>query len=307
MRRAVRHIAILAIAALVLAVFTAPAAAFDIKQSLARFSGTAGETLALGDVVCIKGSDGYVYEADADDSDLRPALGIVGHGGSSGSLVEVLTICSMSGWSSLTPGMPAFLSATASEATQTAPTSWQQQIGIATSSTTYYFDFRADANAATVLGTLYGASPIVVEGTTEDAYETTFTFTDPTADRTVTYADAGGTVMLTAVSEKTASYSVTAAETGTTFTNEGASGSVEFDLPDAATGLIYCFANAESGGYTILVDPTGSDQIPALTDSAGDRAEAGENDVGHTICLHAIDEVYWIIRSYYGASWADAN
>lgn len=40
------------------------------------------------------------------------------------------------------------------------------------------------------------ASPFVFEGTTEDAFETTVTVTDPTADRTVTFANAGGTVVL---------------------------------------------------------------------------------------------------------------
>ena len=35
---------------------------------------------------------------------------------------------------------------------------------------------------------------IVVEGATADAHETTLSFTDPTADRTVTFPDAGGTV-----------------------------------------------------------------------------------------------------------------
>lgn len=42
------------------------------------------------------------------------------------------------------------------------------------------------------------ASPFLFEGTTEDASETTFTITNPTADRTVTFANATGTVVLAA-------------------------------------------------------------------------------------------------------------
>jgi len=42
-----------------------------------------------------------------------------------------------------------------------------------------------------------GAS-IIVEGTTDNAFETTLTVTDPTADRTITFPDSTGTVALTA-------------------------------------------------------------------------------------------------------------
>ena len=40
------------------------------------------------------------------------------------------------------------------------------------------------------------ASPFIFEGATDDAFETTFTVTDPTADRTATVQDATGTVVL---------------------------------------------------------------------------------------------------------------
>lgn len=40
-------------------------------------------------------------------------------------------------------------------------------------------------------------SSIVFEGSTGDAYETTLTVTDPTADRTLTLPDSSGTVALT--------------------------------------------------------------------------------------------------------------
>lgn len=39
-------------------------------------------------------------------------------------------------------------------------------------------------------------SPFIFEGSTDDASETTFTFTQPTADRTVTFQNATGTVAL---------------------------------------------------------------------------------------------------------------
>ena len=41
---------------------------------------------------------------------------------------------------------------------------------------------------------LAGASPLVFEGATANAYETTLAVTDPTADRTITLPDDTGTV-----------------------------------------------------------------------------------------------------------------
>jgi len=64
--------------------------------------------------------------------------------------------------------------------------------------------------------TIDGASPIVLEGATADAYETTIAVTDPTADRTITLPDATGTVALKDIelSSQTASYTLVAADAG---------------------------------------------------------------------------------------------
>ena len=48
----------------------------------------------------------------------------------------------------------------------------------------------------TVSGLTLSDASIVIEGATADAYETTITVTDPTADRTITIPDATGTVSL---------------------------------------------------------------------------------------------------------------
>ena len=44
---------------------------------------------------------------------------------------------------------------------------------------------------------LSGASPLVFEGASADAHETTLAFVDPTADRTITFPNTTGTVALT--------------------------------------------------------------------------------------------------------------
>ena len=94
-------------------------------QKNTRFSGTAGETLAIGDVVCISGTDGKIYKADADDSAKRPAIGVVGKGGLALSIVEVVTNGIIGGQTSATPGARLYLSATAGAITATAPTNAQ--------------------------------------------------------------------------------------------------------------------------------------------------------------------------------------
>jgi hypothetical protein len=65
----------------------------------------------------------------------------------------------------------------------------------------------------TVSGLTLSDGSIVIEGSTADAFETTLTVTDPTADRTITFQDASGTVAFT--SDITVSASST-----NTFTNK---------------------------------------------------------------------------------------
>ena len=83
--------------------------------------------------------------------------------------------------------------------------------GIASQSNPTLYVHSADASATTdfisithdqtnaVISNGIGSINLVVEGATADGYETTVTFTDPTADQTVTIANATGTVMLTSL------------------------------------------------------------------------------------------------------------
>ena len=57
---------------------------------------------------------------------------------------------------------------------------------------------------------------LVFEGATADAFETIFTVTDPTADRTVTLPDASGTLLLTGQAAMTLANDGTIGSTGTT-------------------------------------------------------------------------------------------
>lgn len=167
-------------------------AAYHVDQAWVRIKATAGEALSTGQIVCIKDSDGYAYKADANDSNLRPAIGVVGSktASASGATVEIIIEGVLGGWSSLSEGANGYMSETAGAVTQSAP-SYEQKVGVAISTTQYLFSFHNnfDTSAVTALGVLTGTTPIILEGATADDYETTFAPTDPTADRTVTVPD----------------------------------------------------------------------------------------------------------------------
>jgi hypothetical protein len=101
-------------------------AVFVKQPGKKRFKGTAGETVATGDAVCIKQADGKIYLADADDTDLRPCRGVIGKGGAAAAEVEVLQEAVLGGFSGLTPGANQYLSNTAGDFTETAATDYQQ-------------------------------------------------------------------------------------------------------------------------------------------------------------------------------------
>jgi hypothetical protein len=91
---------------------------------------------------------------------------------------------------------------------------------------------------------------IIFEGATDDAYETTLTVTDPTADRTITFPDATGTV---ALAENVAALS------GATFTGNIA----------VPTAITFEGATADSYETTIQVtDPT-ADRTITIPDAGG--------------------------------------
>ena len=67
---------------------------------------------------------------------------------------------------------------------------------------TEYNNLRSDVSAVTFAGLLTAANSILVfEGATEDAYETSLTVVDPTADRTITLPNVTGTVVTTGNSD----------------------------------------------------------------------------------------------------------
>lgn len=276
-----RSVAAVLMAVFLVLVLALPhASAYDIKQVWVRTSATAGETLTLGQLVCIKDADGYAYKADANDSALRPAVGIVGKSTASGSSVEIVTQGVLSGWSTLSEGTYGYLSETAGAVTQSAP-SYAQIVGVAISQTQYLFNFSSylDSSAVTAIGVLSGATPLEFEGATADAYETTVAVTDPTADRTVTIPDETGNLLLFAnpntqdVNVIFEGATADAHETTVTVTDPTADRTVTIPDSDVNLGAIanallaapksyFTIALSINGQETATVDPAATFQMP---------------------------------------------
>ena len=73
----------------------------------------------------------------------------------------------------------------------------------------------------TITGAIFNDGSIVFEGATADAHETTLAITDPTADRTITFPDATGTVALAADVAALSGATFTGAVSGTSLTLSG--------------------------------------------------------------------------------------
>lgn len=154
MRKYIGQKFMVAVLAIFLAVmFALTAMADSWKQINTRFSAIAGETVVTGDAVCIAGSDGKAYKADANDSALRPAVGVTGKGGATGAIVEIVVVGTLTGQTAASPGARVFLSETAGAITASAPTNAQPLGWVmpgssgASTSTTYFIMVNTPSSA----------------------------------------------------------------------------------------------------------------------------------------------------------------
>ena len=89
-----------------------------------------------------------------------------------------------------------------------------------------------------VTGLTLNDSSIVIEGATTDAFETTLTITDPTADRTITFPDSTGTVALTG-NKLSAFASTTSSELAGVISDETGTGALVFaNTPTLVTPIL---------------------------------------------------------------------
>jgi hypothetical protein len=130
-----------------------PAAeAAKIDQVRSRIGCTTGEAITVGQPIVLK-SDGLCYKADADDSTLRPAIGIAGNTAGSAGILEVVTAGQVGGLTALTKGGLVYLSTTAGGTTQTKPSAYVQVVGQAISATQYSIAIGKPAAKVRVLTT----------------------------------------------------------------------------------------------------------------------------------------------------------
>lgn len=127
----------------------------------------------------------------------------------------------------------------------------------------YFVDSNSTVNPA------FGSS-ITFEGATANAFETTVQVTDPTADRTITFPDATGTVLLSDGSGNvTVSGDLTVSGTTTT---------INSTTINATTGIVFEGLTANAFETTLTVtDPT-ADRTLTLPDATGTLATQGYVD-----------------------------
>ena len=132
----------------------------------------------------------------------------------------------------------------------------------------YFADINSTANPA------FGSS-ITFEGSTANEFETVLQITDPTADRTITFPDASGTVALAANVAALSGAAFTGAITGTdlllsgNLTVQGTTTTIDSTTIQLKNSLVFEGATADSYETTIqITDPT-ADQTITLQNASG--------------------------------------
>lgn len=89
-------------------------------------------------------------------------------------------------------------------------------------------------------------------------------------------------------------HTLTAAEAGQIFTNEGKSATYTYSLPAASVGLLYTFAVVVA--FSLVIDAAGSDTVGG----AGSLSNAA---IGSMITVRGFDDGLWLVESSSG-TWA---
>jgi len=98
---------------------------------------------------------------------------------------------------------------------------------------------------------------------------------------------------------------LTAADSGKTFTNTAAQGNTVYTLPAAAAGLIFTFVDDSSGaGDDVQIQAVGDDTINNGT--AAKIYECTTDATKQTVTIEALDAIRWIIKSEVG-TWVNNN
>jgi hypothetical protein len=144
--------------------------------------------------------------------------------------------------------------------------------------------------------TMEAANAIIFEGATADAYETTLTITDPTADRTITLPDTTGTVALTSSNITGNAATATALATARTIGGVSFDGTANINLPGvnsagnqnttgSAATLTTARAIQVSGAVTGTANFDGSAAINIVTTNTADPTITLGGDLSGSVTL----------------------
>ncbi|SVD85178.1 uncharacterized protein METZ01_LOCUS438032, partial [marine metagenome] len=92
-----------------------------------------------------------------------------------------------------------------------------------------------DLTAISTDAHIFSGASLVFEGATDDSYETTLTVTDPTADRTFTFPNANGDVVLITAAQTMSNKTFPSTTSNSPVINTGASGSAVLDEDDMSS------------------------------------------------------------------------
>src|ERR1043165_3058576 len=114
---------------------------------------------------------------------------------------------------------------------------------------------------------------------------------------------AGGENYQPAIKAKTASYTVTIAESGVWFTNRGATAAITFTLPDTSKGAVpigtrYYFFGISATGFTVSTNASSTDTIVTKNDAAADSITCTTTALMIGAMVHVIwDGTSWLEQS----------
>ena len=134
-----------------------------------------------------------------------------------------------------------------------------------------------DLTAITTDAHIFSGASLVFEGATDDSYETTLTVTDPTADRTFTFPDANGDVVLITATQTMSNKTLTTPTiNGGTFSGSF-TGSMDITgiVLSGASPLVFEGATADDYETTLaFTDPTADRvlTVPNVTDTLVGKA-----------------------------------
>ena len=96
----------------------------------------------------------------------------------------------------------------------------------------------------------------------------------------------------------TTTRAVLSTESGTTFTNEGATAEVPFNLPTAVAGLRYCFIIQDADGIQVNAAAGDTIRIAGSVSATAGLVEA--TTIGNVVELVAINATEWVAKSVIG-------